>query len=329
MAKAINTPTVQDLGANGDTTTMEPVQSNDNINIPGIFGAGELPPKEPVQKEQSTGYDPTGIGSVIAPPKSALGKAQKVFRLANTKRKGKVHIDGQDEVINPATGKMEGIRLLRNVPSIWMRDQEKIPEAYIMKNKMSLIFEDRTMRVPEYDTKTLEFISLCRHYIDNPNRRTGSKHEFFEWNPQKQEAEKLKLEQLEIEAIIKANSVPEEQMRKHALYLGVDFSDELGEIKTPAGIRTDYLRKAKADPKKFMATIDSEIVNISYAVKSAIRDSRIDFGKVKDHAHWSAGGLICRIPMNKNTADYLIELAMTNTDEGRDFKQRVLMLANK
>lgn len=285
--------------------------------------------KQDIIKEYKTPN--TGMAGVIAPTVEAVkvaGKGYKVFRLANSKRKGSVYIDGEDDVINPKTGQLERIRLIRGVATIWASEQKSVTEAYFQKNKRSLHFQDRTLRIPEWDTAALAFAEICRHNIDNPSRRTGSKHEFFEWNPQRQEELKLKERRDRVIAITKANEVPDALMRKHASFLNVDFADELGELKTNAGIRADYLLKAEENPKRFLETLNSEEVEVSYAVKKCIRDSRIDLGRLKGQAHWTNGGLIAHIPMNQPAVKYLTEFALLKTEESIAFKQQVLMMAN-
>lgn len=247
-----------------------------------------------------------------------------IFKLVNNKRKGRVYIDGIDDVINPKTGKTERMRLISGVAEIWMSEQKNIPEDFIKKNRRSLQFEGKICRIPHTDTSALEFAKLCRHFIDAPNRRSGSKHEFFEWNPARQAEAALKKRQLKVDAMKIALTIDEDKMRKHALYLGVGFSDELGLPKESDAIRNDYVLKAEDAPEKFMETVDSPIVTISFLVKKAIRDAKIDLGRSLNNAYWSAGGrFIAKIPMSRKAHEYLIELAMTNSDEGKIFLEEL------
>lgn len=293
-------------------------------------GVQKVIPLVSEKKEQNVfeEYAPRGIASAITAPQRKERK-YKVFRLVNTKRNGKVQIHGEDDIVNPKTGLVERARCLRGVPSIWSSEQKNLTPEYIANNIRQFIFEDRTFRVDEADKTAVEFLTLCKYNIENPSGRTGAKHEFFEWSPKKQEEERLRKQDLRIKAILAAKEVPEERMMKHALYLGISFSDEVGERKTPAGIRHDYIVKADEDPKTFMDSLGSQEVDVSYFLKAAIRDARIDLGRLPNTAHWSDGGFIARIPTNRNATDYLIELALTNTEEGRNFKQRLLMLMNK
>jgi hypothetical protein len=269
---------------------------------------------------------PTYESTLPLPPSTPKAEETvfKVFRLVKGNRKGRVYIDGQDDVINPKTGKLERMRLLRGVSDIWLSEQKDLPKEFVERNKRSLIFDGpvkkKVLRIPDWDKAAIEFIENCRHYIDNPNRRSGSKHEFYEWNPKRQEEMRLQKQLKVVEAIKVATAMPDEKMKKHALYLGVSFADELGMAKSIDGIRNDYIMKAMELGEKFLESAENPEVNISYMVKRAISDSKIDLGKEPNSAFWSSGGgFIAKIPQNRKAVDYLIELAMTNSEDGKSF----------
>lgn len=58
-------------------------------------------------------------------PVSASGTTFKIFKLSDTKKNGKYHMEGIDDVWNPKKNRMERIRLLRGYPSIWVEDQKR------------------------------------------------------------------------------------------------------------------------------------------------------------------------------------------------------------
>jgi hypothetical protein len=245
-----------------------------------------------------------------------------IYKLVNTKKKGRVHIDGIDDVINPATGKLERIILLSGAPSIWARDLVELlkDKDYVRQNRRSLTFENGVLRVPTWDTQALEWIKHCRHCIDNPSRRSGSKFEFFEYNPQKQQEAALKREWLSIDMAIAAKEMEEEKMTKLALYLGIGFNDELGRRKTPDGIRRELMLRAKQDPEKFQKLIGSREVEVAYLVTRAIIDAHLDLGGAGGTITWSStGGFVCKVPLSRKPKEYLIELALSNSAEGRAF----------
>ncbi len=243
-----------------------------------------------------------------------------IFKLVDTKKRGRVYVHHIDDTINPGSGKIERMRLLAGVESIWQKDQKDVTEEYAKNNRpLNLVFENRHLRIPLWDTNTLKFLRLRRDCVDNPKRVPGGKTEYFEWNPAKQEEEALAKEMLEIEVMRIAMEMPFEKVKKHAQFLGVTFNDEFGEPKTEQGIRTQYVIRAKRDPKRFKESLESKEVEVAWMVKRAIIDSKIDLGKQPGSAHFAAGGFICKIPAARKATEYLIELALTNSDEGKQF----------
>lgn len=249
-----------------------------------------------------------------------------IFKLAKTDRNGGTYIPNIDDVINPKSKRIERIRLLSGVDSIWQKDQKDLTKEYIEKNGISIHFPrgQKFIRVPDWDKNLLDFMRACRHNIGSPNRKTGSKFEFYEYNPQAEAKAAEDKEMKEIEMAIAAKQMPEEKMKKHASFLKIPFVDEFGDPKLPQKIRADYVLYAKRNPLFFEQTMDREDVEIQYAIKKAISDARIDIGKQPGTAFWSGSmGVICNIPHDKRPVDYLTELALTNTPEGRSFKEQL------
>jgi hypothetical protein len=114
------------------------------------------------------------------------------------------------------------------------------------------------------------------------------------------------------------------KMRKLASFLGVIFYDDLGQPKTDEGIRTELMIKADNDPVGFSKYLDSKEVDIAYMVKRAILDAKIDLTGQSGNAIWANGkGFIAKIPSTRKPYEYLTELAMTNSDEGKAFLEQL------
>lgn len=251
-----------------------------------------------------------------------------IFKLVDTKKKGGTYIPNVDDIINPETGKEERARLLVGIDSIWIKDQKNLDQDYIRQNAKSLNFPRgaKCLRIPDWDVTSLQFARLCRHNIGSPNRKTGSKFEFFEYDPQKQAAEALERESLEIDMAIIARELDEKTMKKYISFLKIPMNDELGELKTTDFLRKELMLYAKRNPKSFQDLVNnkSKEVEIAYLVKKAILSAKIDVGSQPGRAFWaSGGGLIGIIPSNKQAVDYLTELALTNTEEGRVFQKQL------
>ncbi len=251
----------------------------------------------------------------------------KIFKLSDTKKNGKYHMEGIDDVWNEKKGRMERIRLLRGYPSIWVEDQKGLEKSFVEQNRRSLIFDRRVLRIADYDVEALEFLNLCNANLDNPNKKGTRKITFFQWNPQRTaELERAK-RVAKVEAIKYASLASEEEMRKHCNYLGITFTDELGMPKSMDALRNDYELYAEAQPNKFMQSAGSKEVEIAFIVKKALIDNKIDTSTRRGSAYWSGdGGFICKIPADKKPQVYLVEFAMFPQDESKAFLEQLKKL---
>ena len=69
-------------------------------------------------------------------PASNQGITFKIFKLSDTKKNGKYHMEGIDDVWNEKKGRMERIRLLRGYPSIWVEDQKGLEKSFEEQNEL-------------------------------------------------------------------------------------------------------------------------------------------------------------------------------------------------
>ena len=254
----------------------------------------------------------------------STGTVFKIFKLTDTKKNGKYHMEGIDDVFHPDRKRIERVRLLTGYPSIWVEDQKGLEKSFIEKNRRSLIFDRRVLRIPDYDATALEFLSVCNANVDNKNKKGTRKITFFQWNPERQaEVERAK-RVAKIEAIKFASLASDEDMRKHCNYLGILFNDELGMPKSMAALRNDYELYAEAQPNKFMASAGSKEVEIAYTLKKALLDNKIDVSTKKGSAYWANdGGFICKIPTGVKPQTYLVEYAMLPQDESQAFLEQL------
>lgn len=285
--------------------------------------------KNKVQDYQHDGNEVSNWAAIDAPRNE---EEFIIFKLVDNTKEGGVHIHGVDDVVNPKTGAVERIRCLSGIDTIWMKEQKDVSAEYVKQNQRTFSFHRgaKILRIPKSDKSGLEFLSLTRHNIGSPNRKTGSRYEFFEYNPAKQQQEALNKEMLEIEMAIEASKEPVESMRKHANYLGIQAFDEFGVAKKDDGIRREYILAAKRNPKRFKDTRGSKAVEVSYLIKKAISDNLIDLGGHSGEVRWSAGGSVCVVPVGRNTHEYLVELALNTTSEdGKRFLSQLQDSVNK
>jgi hypothetical protein len=251
----------------------------------------------------------------------------KIYKLTDTKKNGKYHMEGIDDVMHPERKRIERVRLLTGYPSIWVEDQKGLEKSFVEQNRRSLIFDRRVLRVADYDVEALEFLSLCNANLDNANRKGTRKITFFQWNPQRTaELERAK-RVAKVEAIKYASLASDEEMRKHCNFLGISFVDDLGMPKSMEALRNDYELYAEAQPNKFMQSAGTKEVEIAFIVKKALIDNKIDTTTKAGSAYWSNnGGFICKIPADKKAHNYLVDFAMFPQDESKAFLEQLKKL---
>lgn len=250
-----------------------------------------------------------------------------LFKLVK-KRKGRTWLDNCcDHVVNPKTGIPERIWLLNGAVSIWESELEhmfKDKERYNRSRRgRDIVFLDGVLRVPSSDKLMLEFLRASRHNVGK--RRAGAgKYDFYEYDPQQEQRDRMAKQLVKIELVVKAKEMPIEEAKKLAAFLGISFVDELGQPKSDEGIRTELMVKADSDPATFQKHVNSKEVQVSWMVRRALIENKIDTGGGDGRVFWASGkGVICRMPSTRKPLEYLTELAMTNSEEGRNFKQQL------
>lgn len=267
-----------------------------------------------------------GEQEIVTELRQERGVRYHIFKLLANTRKGGVHVPGIDDVINPATGKMERIRLLSGVDTIWVKEQKDITPEYVRNNMRSLSFVRGTkiLRIPEWDTTALEFARITRHNVGSSSNKTGSHFEFYEYDPAREQEEMFRRESMELEMAILAKEMPAEKMRKHAAFLGIRLIDDLGLPKTDDGLRREYMIYAKRNPDYFQKTKDSKEIDIMWMIKRGILDSKIEIGREPGKIYWSNGGGLIGVMSKQDTPEkYLLNLALTNTQEGEAFRDQL------
>jgi len=89
-------------------------------------------------------------------PDVASGQTFRIFKLSDTTKNGKYHMEGIDDIWDADKKKMVRIRLLRGVDTIYLDQQKGIDEKYIVSNRRTLTFDRRVLRVPDYDAAAIE-----------------------------------------------------------------------------------------------------------------------------------------------------------------------------
>jgi len=250
-----------------------------------------------------------------------------VFKLVDTKKKGGSYIDGICDAYNPETKKVERARLLSGVASIWQKDQKDISDDYVRQNRRSIVFPrskgPKMLQISERDESLLAYARVHPKNCKHPRLRKGVPDEFFEYNPQAEAEEALARETAELETAILASQQPEDKIRKHGFYLGIRMLDDYGFPKEFKKIKQEYIVLAKRNPQKFNDSINSKDVEITHLVCNGISEGKIDISSPDGNLRWASGNTICRLPARTSAIEYLVELALTNSDEGKEFLQQL------
>jgi len=269
-----------------------------------------------------------------AKPKKDTGFV--LFKLIKNNRSGGVYIPNIDYAIDERTitpekpygNGPEMIRLLRGVNTIWAKEQTGLDKAFITKNARWIEWPagTRFLSVPAHDVTKIEFMRMARHNTKNANRIAGSKTEYFEYDPTEVAKERLQKEQKEMLAIVTANQVPFEKMKKHAFFLRISLTNEIGMPKDDQQLRPDYMLAAKRDPMRFLDTIDSPEVEVSFLVRAAIIENKIDISRNDGRIYWAGGGMICSCPKSDQATDVLVDYALSKTEGSEDFLEKLKRL---
>lgn len=259
------------------------------------------------------------------PPKE--NKEWVVFKLVNNSNKGGVYLSSIDDVVHPVSGQIERIRLLSGVNTIWLKEQKDVTKEYAERNLREISFPRgvKIRRVRSIDKTMIEFLRITNANIGNINRIGGARFEIYEYDSQAAEKEAFVKEEFELEMALAAKSAKLEPMRKHAAFLGIRLVTDLGDPKSEDGIRREYVMYAKRNPEYFQKTMkNTEQIEISWLVRKAIAESLIEIGREPGKIYWAnGGGFIGAYPQTDNPQDYLTNLAATNSEEGKIFKEQL------
>jgi len=232
-------------------------------------------------------------------------------------------MNNQKMVFDPETGKTRMARLLYGVDTIWMDEQEKIPEKYASRNKIQLSFNNGQLKIPSYQKNILTFLRLRS---DNEDCKTPAENIM----PRYRELNMAKKEELSFQELKKkrqasnlAFEADEEEMMAHAKYLGVVMINSQGEQMIPGAIRKAYVEKAEQNPKLFLDTYKNPKVKMFGLAKSAMEKDKVIF--IDGQFIWNndAKTVFLQVPQSykDKPADYLAEYMLTK--DGIEIRNRL------
>lgn len=285
------------------------------------------------EKAQVDALDKIQIPTDLIPTEiKPEGAYNVIFKLVK-KRRGRHHLDNfTDPVPNPDNNNVpERMCLLAGATDVWetkceniLKDKARYDRA---RRGMDIIFLDGVCRVRSTDVLRLKFLRL--HPKNVGDRKVGSiGSDFYEYSPAREQEDRLKKQMMKVQMVLKAGEMDCSENgygRKIASFLGIKMVDEdLGIPKMPDAIKTELVLKADSDPVSFQKYVDSKEVEIQWFVRKAISDAKIDLGGATGNVTWSSGkGFIAKIPSTRKPLEYLTELALTNSEDGRRFREQL------
>jgi len=274
------------------------------------------------RKEEEQFSFPSSITAEIS---NLVAQKFVIFKLVK-KKKGRTWIDGIcDNVLNPKTKRRERIILLNGADSIWQSELVELlkDKEYYKRNRRSILFENSIARIPVEDERAIEFLRLTKNNVGKTRSGSG-KYDFFEYDALEEQKARAEKQNFKLKTVLTVNDMSADSIKKLASFLGIVFYDDLGMPKGDDGIKTELLMKADTVPDLVAKYIDSREVEVAWMVRKAIVEAKIDLLGQSGNAIWAGGkGFIGKIPAGRKAYEYLTELAMTNSDEGRNFLEQL------
>lgn len=259
---------------------------------------------EYIPDHEEQGYVPTV--HTASKPKHDDTPDRRIFKLVDQTLLGLWSLHLEDDIYDDEKRQNRRARVIRGANSIWVDEQKGFTDDYIAKNKVSLEFNGGVATVSKFDTAVLDFIDVCNANIDN---KTGKQKNicFYEHDPNKVADEQMKKQLRLAEAMKIAFDADVDDIYAHANYLGIAFQDKHGLKLNPTAIKNQYITVAQNRTDEFLDSLNSPQVKISFKVKKAIEQGKIDIGKVQGEIYWTDGGFICKLPSGKAPDAYLTE----------------------
>lgn len=230
----------------------------------------------------------------------------------------KLTIDNMDQVLDPDSGKLRTIRLLKGVDTIWMDEQEHITEKQAESMRPSLVFHEGQLRVPAYERNTIEFLKRKNACSNNEFRMRGSKTWYYLEDYMKREKEEYEREKIKTEAENLAMNASDDQMIAHGRFLGILMVNDAGEMMSPFGIRVKYKKEAQMNPEAFMNSFHNPHLKMHFVISEKVESGEIIIDRAALKAKWNNGATICILPEAKDPIKHLAEFCFT--ENGKYFK---------
>lgn len=227
-----------------------------------------------------------------------------------------------DIVFDEETGMKRAVRYLPGVNTLWVDEQESLPENVVNK-RPNIGFMDGYMYVPSSDTMLVKFLTISNRCINNENRDENIPPTYELMNFEAMSKKKMESVKTKHEAMKVALSASDETMLEHAEYLGITSINAQGIEKDEDEIRVEYVAVAENKPDVFLKSYNNPTTKAFALIKKAFASGKLTEAIVPGQVHWSeTRSLISTIPSGISTIDHLVKFCFKEGD-GQRFYDRL------
>lgn len=209
------------------------------------------------------------------------------------------------------------------------KDKETIEQ--FVNNTRELYFLNGYLYCYGYDTMLKTYLDWCSWNQDSPYRVPTIDIKFKKVDAEKQsKIDAENMDKME-EALILARKADVKKMKTHCKFLGVLLEDYTTNIPlSDDAIRTEYRKKAKEDPKRFIDTFNDESIQVTSWIETAIETGEISTSLIPNKAVWAKkGSEICDLSGIKSREGILNKLVeFSKSEEGQDFAGQLKAIYN-
>lgn len=247
---------------------------------------------------------------------------------------------GKDPFTSGADGKPKErvagkylIRYYDGCTTLFVDDQPKDKDTIdqFVSNTRELYFLNGFLYCYGYDTMLKKYLDWASWNEASPYRVPTVDVKYKPVDIEKQsQIESDNLDKME-EALKLAKNADVKKMKMHCKFLGVMLEDYTTNIPlSDEAIRTEYRKKAKEDPYRFVSTYNDESIQVTSWIETAIETGEISTTLIPNRAVWAKKGAeICDLSGIKSKEGILNKLVeFSKTEEGADFASQLKALYN-
>jgi hypothetical protein len=154
------------------------------------------------------------------------------------------------------------IRLLPGEKSIFVDEQEangRVIPIQVLNNPNNRIeIIDGDIRCKPHETTKIQFLDLCNRNRDSAHSTGRTMPIFSRYNGARSDKERIELEKLKGEAILKSQTADEKIIAEQVKLLRIAMEDDYtNESRSDDAILADYYQVASEDPKRFLETYEA------------------------------------------------------------------------